>query len=202
MSGELDRPRRTASRWPLGPWGHRAAWPPRRIRATDRFEDLAAWLLVSLGLLATFGAAFVGHAAYDTALGAGPGATAVRAVVLADPGPPPAQRMPTAAPRVPVAWSDADGGDRIAEVALRTPASAGSEVTVWLDRHGRAAASPQGRAAAFASGTGAGLAVAALAWTLVAVTWCGVRCWIGRRNAAAWEREWARVEPVWSRRVS
>jgi hypothetical protein len=31
--------------------------------------------------------------------------------------------------------------------------------------------------------------------------WCGVRRAVERRNAAAWAREWARVEPQWSRGV-
>ena len=41
---------------------------PALSRATDRVEDLVAWLLVSLGLLAILGAVVVGMAAHAVSL--------------------------------------------------------------------------------------------------------------------------------------
>jgi hypothetical protein len=47
----------------------------------------------------------------------------------------------------------------------------------------------------------AGLATVAAAWVVLALAWSGVRRVTTARNAASWAREWARVEPLWSRRV-
>jgi hypothetical protein len=204
MSGEdarRTRARNTA-RWPL----HHAFGPSLPRRSTDRAEDLAAWLLVSLGLLAALGAVLVGHSTYGAALDRGGigGAAPVRAVLLADavPGPSPADQRAPALRQVPVVWTSADGVEHTDELAVRPPARAGTEVAAWLDRDGRVVASPSGRPAeAVAFGMGAGLTTAALAWALLAMAWCGVRRITGRRNAGAWAREWSRVEPVWSRRV-
>jgi hypothetical protein len=37
--------------------------------------------------------------------------------------------------------------------------------------------------------------------TVLVVTWLGVRAVTGRFNSRRWEREWARVEPLWRRTV-
>jgi hypothetical protein len=173
------------------------------VRRTDRVEDLAAWLLVSLGMLAALGAALVGHAAYGAALDRGHagGATAVRAVLLADAAPAPGGAE-WVLQRVPMVWTDEDGTEHTVEAAVRAPLPAGSEITIWLDGRGQAVSSPPGRPAeAVAFGAGAGLTAVALAWALLGMLWCLVRRVTGRRNAAAWAREWAQVEPMWSGRV-
>jgi hypothetical protein len=196
------RARRRAARRP----GSRHAGPALPVRRTDRTEDLVAWLLVSLGLLAALGAVLVGRAAHDAALGperlAGP--TPVRAVLLADVPPPPTagQRMASPLPRVPVAWTAADGTEQTGELVVRTPLPAGAEVPAWLDREGRLTASPPQRGSeAVAFGVGAALTTAALAWALLVLAWSAACRVTAARNAAAWAREWARVEPQWSRRV-
>jgi hypothetical protein len=85
---------------------------------------------------------------------------------------------------------------------VHPPLQAGAEVSAWLDRDGRLAPSPSGQPSeAVAFGMGAGITTAALAWVLLVTLWCGLRRATGRRNDAAWAREWARVEPVWTRRV-
>ena len=73
-------------------------------RRTDRVEDLVAWLLTTLGLLAVLGSLLVGHAAHQAALGRASAAGPVRAVLLADAPPPPAadQRVPS--PRSAHPW--------------------------------------------------------------------------------------------------
>ena len=50
-------------------------------RRTDRVEDLVAWLLTCLGLLAVLGSVLVGHAAHGAALGRDGAPTPVRAVL-------------------------------------------------------------------------------------------------------------------------
>jgi hypothetical protein len=185
--------------------------PPRRrgvrgrdavlTRATDRLEDLAAWLLMSLALLAAVGAVLVGHSAYGASVAgrAAGHATAVRAVLLAD-----VPALPTDSPSrrsVPAVWTDADGAEHTVELLMPAPLPAGTEVTTWVDRQGQVVTPPSEQPAeAVALGVGAALAVVASTWALLAAVWTRVRRATARRNAAAWAREWALVEPEWSRR--
>jgi hypothetical protein len=176
-----------------------AARPP--VRRTDRLEDLVAWLMMSLGLLALLGAVVVGRAAHTAALGPdGVGAAApIRAELLADA--PPESGGPAPTPWVPVAWTAADGTEETGEIAVRGPMRAGTTVAAWVDRHGRVTTTPPRHTSeAVAFGVGAGLTTAALAWALLGLTWTSLCRVTASRNDAAWAREWATVEPVWSGR--
>ena len=63
-------------------------------------------------------------------------------------------------------------------------------------------ADPAERSAeAVASGIGAALTVVALSWAMLSLVWSTVRRLTAARNAAAWARQWARVEPRWRRSV-
>jgi hypothetical protein len=199
MSGKRSRRR---GRHP----GRRLGAPPVPARPTDRMEDLLAWLLVSLGMLAALGAVLVGVAAHRAALIPGElgDARPVRAVLLADapPAPAVAQPMRSPVPPVPVSWTSADGTEQTGELAVSSPLTAGTAVMAWLDREGRLTPTPpQHSSEAVAFGVGAALTAAALAWALLAAAWSAVRRVTAGRNDAAWTREWARVEPVWSRQV-
>jgi hypothetical protein len=188
----------------------RRARPPRRrlasplARTTDRVEDLVAWLLVAAGMLAALGAVVVGAAAHRAALVPGQlgEASPVRAVLLADVPVAVTSRRPAVLPDVPVSWTSADGTEQTGELEVPAPLRAGATVTAWLDRNGRLTAAPPTHAAeAAALGLGAGLAVGAGAWALLAALWSSVRRVTAARNDAAWTREWARVEPVWRRQM-
>jgi hypothetical protein len=164
-------------------------------------EDLVAWLMMSLCLLALLGAFAVGRAAHDAALGPdGVGAAVpVRAELLADVPPGPSAGAP--APWVPVAWTAADGTEQTGEIAVPGPVRAGTTVAAWVDRGGRVTTSPPRHTSeAVAFGLGAGLTAAALAWAVLGVVWSSVCRVTASRNDAAWAREWATVEPVWSAR--
>jgi hypothetical protein len=174
--------------------------PPALGRATDRAEDLTAWLVTSLGLFAVLGAVLVGMAAHRAALIPGElgDVSPVRVVLLADVPAGPADP----GPRVPVSWIAADGTEQTGELVVRAPLPAGSAVPAWLDRQGRLASTPPRHPVeAVAFGVGAALTVAAVAWALLAAAWSAVRRATATRNDAAWAREWARVEPVWRRQV-
>jgi hypothetical protein len=192
MSGDRARPTRPRRRGVRG---------PVLVRTTDRLEDLVAWLLMSLALLAAFGAVLLGHSVYGaSAAGRTAGhATAVRAVLLADVPPVPTD---TPSPRsVPAVWTDADGAEHTVELLMTAPLPAGTEITAWVDRFGQVVTPPAEQPAeAAALGVGAALAVVALTWTLLAAAWMRIRRATARRNAATWAREWALVEPEWSRR--
>jgi hypothetical protein len=192
------------------------------VRPTDRAEDLAAWLLTALGLLAVVGAVAVGLAAHDAALRPGrtDDLTAVRAVLLTDVpvAPAAARRVPQDVPRTTVAWTTPEGTVRTGELVVRRPLGAGTEITAWVDRAGRLTWSgtctpplpvggpdlcdpPSRGPEAVAFGVVAALVTAVGAWLVLVLAWSGVRRVTAARNAAAWAREWAHVEPRWSRRV-
>jgi hypothetical protein len=169
-------------------------------RRTDRVEDLVAWLLTCLGLLALLGSVAVGHAAHGAALGRDGAPAPVRAVLLKDAPPVSAvhQRGPTTPPRVPASWTAVDGTVHVVEAIAPSGQRAGSAVVVWLDRAGRVVADPSERGAeALAFGVSAGLTVVALSWAVLAVLWSVVCRMTAACNAAAWAREWASVEPRW-----
>jgi hypothetical protein len=174
------------------------------VRRTDVAEDVAAWVLVTLALLAALGAVVVGRAAHSAALRhvevGGP--LAVRVELLADAPAAPAAGRPAVVQEVPVAWTAPDGTEQTGELVLHAPLKAGSTVGAWVDRDGRLTTTPPrhgSQAAAF--GVGAGLTTGALAWALLALTWSGLCRVTAARNTTAWAREWARVEPEWRRRV-
>lgn len=180
--------------------------PSIPARTTDRVEDVTAWLLVSLGLLATVGALLLGRAAHHAALGPAHAveAPALNVVLLADVPQSPAsvRSVPPPLARVPVAWTGVDGVEHTGELALRAPLRVGATVGVWLDPDGRLVAAPPAHPAeAVVFGVGAGLTAVALAWALLNAVWSAVRRGTTARVDAAWTREWALVEPVWSRRV-
>ena len=128
----------------------------------------------------------------------------MRVVLLADvpTASAPTVRPPALLPRVPVSWTAADGSEQTGELLVRTPLTAGSAVTAWLDRDGRLRpTAPQHASAAVAFGVGAALTTGAAAWALLTASWSAVRRVTAVRNDGAWTREWARVEPVWRRQV-
>jgi hypothetical protein len=196
MSGERGRPTRGRLRHP----GLRLGASAFPVRGTDRLEDLVAWVLVALGLLAALGAVVVGRAAHDATLGPdGVGAPApIRAVLLADLPAPTSGPLPW----VPVSWAADDGSEQIGELAVPAPAPAGTAVPAWPDGQGRLTTTPPRHTSeAVAVGVGAGMTVAALVWALLMLVWSGACRATAARRDAAWEREWAQVEPVWSRRT-
>jgi hypothetical protein len=52
-----------------------------------------------------------------------------------------------------------------------------------------------------AFGISATITVVALSWAVLSLVWSTVCRLTAARNAAAWARQWARVEPRWRRSV-
>jgi hypothetical protein len=99
-------------------------------------------------------------------------------------------------------WTTADGTvhtGRVPVTAVR-PGTDGT-MRIWIDAAGALSRPPTtaGQAVQAAAVTFVAVALAGLA--LLAAAWAGVQALVDRRNAARWEREWARVGPKWSRRV-
>lgn len=181
-----------------------------RVRAGRRFTDLvedgAAWLLASAGAFLLVAAFLTGSAAYGSAVERGrverATRTATEAVLLEDaqavtgePGTVPA--LVSVAAR----WIGSDGAPRTGRVMAGAGTRAGSTMTVWLDRDGRAVAPPVDEAGAVVIGGGAAMALLVGGGMVLGGCWAAVRGLLWRANSARWQREWARVGPEWSRSV-
>lgn len=178
--------------------------PREGRRPTDVIEDVVAWILTSAGSFLLVVTIFVGLVAHGDAVERGrlerATRTPVEAVLVTDA--PVIEGGKGSAPgvvRVDAHWAAPDGTAHTGRVPAAAGAPAGSVVTVWIDGDGRVTTPPVDEAGAVVIGgvTAGGLLVAGGA--LLALCWTAVRFVTGRCNARRWEREWARVEPEWSR---
>jgi hypothetical protein len=186
--------------------GRRQALRARSLRArgTDRFEDLVAWVLTSCAAGVVLLAVAVGQAGaahtLDRSRAEAAARTPARAelledvdgAVLAD-----GSRSRNALAR----WTGPDGRVAQGRVAVTSQHVVGDTVSIWTDRTGRVVPAPTKPSAASAVGWTWGVAVTLGGWAVLALLWVAVRAITARRNAAAWAREWAVVEPNWSGRV-
>lgn len=175
-----------------------------RARGTDRVEDFVAWVLTT-GAAATVLLAFaVGQLGYEATLARSSAESAARlparAELLEDGGG--TLLADGSRPRTALArWTAPDGRETEGRVIVTARHAIGDTVPVWLDRTGRIVAAPITAASASVVGWTWGVAVALASWAALALLWTGLRAWTARRNASAWAREWALVEPMWSGRV-
>lgn len=167
-----------------------------RARITDRIEDVVAWLFAVLAVVLVGLAVIVGQHAHDrTLIQDNPrNRQVVDAVVLdtlaSDQGP----------AMTVVRWMSPSGRAVIARIPP-IPRATGAHVPVWVDRQtGALAHAPADPAVASVVGWTWGAAVALAGWALLVLAWFGVRTVTARHNARVWEREWARVERLWSGR--
>jgi hypothetical protein len=186
--------------------GRRQALRARSLRArgTDRFEDLVAWVLTSCAAGVVLLAVAVGQAGaahtLDRSRAEAAARTPARAELLEDvdgavltDG----SRSRNALAR----WTGPDGRVAQGRVAVTSQHVVGDTVSIWTDRTGRVVPAPTKPSAASAVGWTWGVAVTLGGWAVLALLWIAVRAVTARRNAAAWAREWAVVEPNWSGRV-
>ena len=169
-----------------------------RARATDRVEDAVAWLLAALALSTVLLAFAVGGAGYAAAQDRARAEAAERVAVRAVLGEPATGYGPQ---QLPARWTGPDGIAVTGRVPVRDQRPAGAEVRVWLDRAGHVTDPPMPESAAAVVGWIRGLLVALCGWALLGLAWVGVRRTVAARNAAAWARDWRRVEPSWSGRA-
>jgi hypothetical protein len=162
-------------------------------------EDAAAWLLMALALITVLGAVAVGGSGYSGALERVRAEAAERTMVPAVLGEPATTIGPQ---QVRATWTGPDGVVVTGQVPVRDRHPAGAEVRIWLDARGHVTSAPMDQGAAVAVGWIRGVLAALCGWSLLALAWVGVRRAISARNAAAWERGWARVEPSWSGRAA
>jgi hypothetical protein len=180
-------------------------WARRlRARTTDRIEDFVAWVLTTCAAATLLLSVAIGQLGYDATLARASveaaARTPARAELLEDmdgtvPGD--GSRPRTALAR----WTAPDGHETQGRVIVSSRYAIGDTVPVWLDRTGRLVPAPMTASSAAVVGWTWGVAVVLGGWATLALVWTGVRAWTARRNAAAWAREWALVEPSWSGRV-
>ena len=122
--------------------------------------------------------------------------TQVEAVLLEDP--PPGYRE---ADSQDVAWRlvrfvGTSGGEHVADVPPAGLQPAGGAVRLWVDRNDRVMPAPLAQTDAVVIGATAGLGITALGVAVLASLWFGLRRLLDMRNSAAWDQDWAQVEPV------
>lgn len=100
---------------------------------------------------------------------------------------------------VPARWVLPDGTYRETLASADLGASAGDEVTVWLDESGAVVAPPVMPVDATSTGVGVGVGVWLIAVTVLAAGYLLARSLLNRARRAAWEREWERVGQDWTR---
>jgi hypothetical protein len=174
-------------------------------RGTDRLEDFAAWLLVSVGLLLVVLAVTVGLGLSGSAMARVRAEAADRVSVPATAS----QDVPivvtapgTTLPRLlaEVTWTDADGVPGTGPALVPAGTRAGQPVTIWLDRAGRPVAEPLDESAAVVAAIAGGAVVLLAGAVVLGFCWVGARSGIAVLNARGWDREWAQVEPQWTGR--
>ena len=189
-------------RWRSGRQARRAR--SLRARGTDRFEDLVAWVLTTCAAGVVLLAIAVGQLGADHTLARSRAETAARTptraelledvdgATLTD-----GSRTRTA----PARWTAPDGRLAQGRVLVTSQHAVGDTVSIWVDRTGRLTQAPTKPGTATAVGWTWGVAVTLGGWAVLGLLWAAVRAATARRNAAAWAREWAVVEPTWSGRV-
>ena len=124
----------------------------------------------------------------------------VTAVVTAD-AVAPADASPRTRVPVPARWTASDGTPVEGLVLARPTARTGDTVPLWTTSDGRPTGAPMTPAQVRRSTivlAGLGWADSVAAVVLLHVALCGL---LAHRADRWWAREWARVEPTWSRRV-
>ncbi|MGY0489656.1 Rv1733c family protein [Streptomyces sp. WG-D5] len=101
---------------------------------------------------------------------------------------------------VKVRWTDDGRRTVVATAPVSAGLDRGDPATVWLDARGRVTTAPWGSDAVWARALTTAFLVTATTATLALLTRCALRRALDRRRLAAWEREWNRVGPEWSRR--
>jgi hypothetical protein len=188
-----------------------SAHPPRLPRRpTDRVEDLAAWVLTTLALLTTVLAVFTASRLYFAQLQRVEvetrERTQVQAVLLepargafqADHRGQGVRPLPVT---VAVRFVAPDGAERRADAKVVGPLPAGVTVPIWLDRSGAVTDAPADHIDAVMEAVTGGGTVLVAGGAVLGGLWWALHSWLLRLNTARWGREWAQVEPQWSRRM-
>jgi hypothetical protein len=174
--------------------------PVALLRATDHARVLLRRAELLLALLAVLIAVPVGVlAATARAAAPEPGPATARAELL-EPAHSPEVAVTGALVPVAAQWIDPRGELRSGTVRAPAGLPAGASVAVALDGSGALAEPSPPIAGPAATGLAAGAGVLVICWTVLALAGAIWRSRLAARDDRRLAREWARVEPVWSRR--
>ena len=178
---------------------------PRRV--TDRVESAASWILGVLGLVLVAVAVLTGMQLHGNGLEQARADAVNRVSVEATLLEPVDGAIgvdaaaSTTQVTAPASWTAPDGSARTGTVPVLGSQPAGSTVPVWVDRSSGAIAPPPVDALqAGVTGVVGGLLVLLVGVLVLLGLRAVVRARCAARNHAAWAREWARYEPLWSGR--
>jgi hypothetical protein len=157
-------------------------------RATDLLEDVVARLLGAVAIFGCGVALLVGLTEFTATLQRSRVETATRSSVV--------PTAPDESRRSVLISGRGSPHLRISKMTTRR-ASAATANPVVSTRDGALPGPPTTAAQALGSGLASGLAVMMLDAALVSGAWWATRRATSAIDAAAWEREWALVEPQW-----
>jgi hypothetical protein len=187
-------------------------WRWRRNPLRRRCDVVEAWIVAIVGVLLFIGAPLAGAGAgrwtYDTARTHAAAQRAerheVRAVLLEDavPAVPATQGGAQRTFRVLVRWSGPDGATRTGPAQVPAGARRGERADVWLDVRDRTVRPPLSDAAIWQHTLSTGVFTAAATALVVLFAHSAVRRAAVHRRLIEWERDWARTEPEWRRRMA
>jgi hypothetical protein len=173
-------------------------------RTSDTVESVSRVVVLLVVLLSVPGALAVGTAVRSdlaaTARQQAEERTRVTAVVTAD-AVAPADASPRTRVPVPARWTSPGGEPVEGEVPARPTTRTGDTLTLWTTADGRRSDEPMTPAEVRRSTlvlVGAGWTGSVGAVVLLHTALCRL---LDRLRDRRWTREWARVEPTWSRRV-
>jgi hypothetical protein len=196
---------RTAVRW---------LWPFHGVpvRRADRIEAAVLVSVLTLTLLLLPIALALGSEAYASHLRAADEQSLSRvqatATLLVDAPPDPVgangpghvtQKLTA---KVDASWLLPSGATRMGQVDADKGLRVGAHVPVWLDRDGNLASPPLTGADATGAGVMALLRTLLLGVVSLMIVFLAARLGLNRYRIAGWHRDWAKVEPLWSRRAS
>jgi hypothetical protein len=176
-------------------------------RPTDRWQARLRVLLITLGMLmlplaATVGSLVTADGLHVADVQARDRSSTV-AVLTADA--PALQFTEGGAPvstsdLVAVDWFAPEGSPRTGALTAAPGMLAGSTMRIWVDHSGNLVGAPTTSSAAVTGGVVVGVGMI-LSWGLVLILVLGASgVVLDRKRRADWDRDWARVAPIWLRR--
>ncbi|MFF7214655.1 hypothetical protein ACFZAU_29635 [Streptomyces sp. NPDC008238] len=179
-----------------------AVLPSRCRPCAHTLPRLAASVLMALAVLVSAGLGFAVHRAERAqALAERGHRHLVAGIALEATGPVFHEHGMRSVPPARAGWEYPRGRAHSGRVPVGRPVEAGDRIRIWVDDRGSPAPEPRSTAAARGAGLVLGV-TSLLLWS--AVAWGVHHCVAAlalRARLRTWEREWERVEPLWSGRT-
>ena len=99
---------------------------------------------------------------------------------------------------VPARWTIPGGAQHVGEIIAAGGIQAGQEVRIWIDGSGWQTGPPLSARQLTTRAIGAAALASAVLAAALFSTGCLARWQLNRRKLAAWESDWALVEPEWT----